>query len=44
MNPIESYIGAERGAEGVGLEQQVLFTDAGYKLLSTYPFEQELLD
>ncbi len=40
---IESYIGETGGAEGVKLEQQILITDTGYELLSTYPFEDELL-
>ena len=41
---VESYIGAEGGAEGVKLEQQVLITDAGVQLLSPYPFEEELME
>jgi Xaa-Pro dipeptidase len=40
---VESYIGEVGGAEGVKLEQQVLVTDKGVELLSTYPFEDELL-
>ena len=40
---VESYIGAEGGAEGVKLEQQILVTANGYELLSTFPFESELL-
>ena len=39
---IESYMGAEGGAEGVKLEQQVLVTATGCQLLSTYPFEESL--
>jgi Xaa-Pro aminopeptidase len=39
---VESYIGAEGGAEGVKLEQQVLVTEQGYQLLSTYPFDEKL--
>jgi Xaa-Pro aminopeptidase len=39
---VESYIGEEGGREGVKLEQQVLITDRGYKLLSTFPFEDQL--
>jgi hypothetical protein len=27
----------------VKLEQQVLVTDSGYELLTTFPFEEELL-
>ena len=40
---VESYIGREGGAEGVKLEQQVLVTDQGCQLLSTFPFEESLL-
>ena len=40
---VESYIGAERGAEGVKLEEQVLLTADGPQILSTFPFEDELL-
>jgi Xaa-Pro aminopeptidase len=40
---VESYIGEEGGEEGVKLEQQVLVTDKGVDLLSTFPFETELL-
>ena len=39
---VESYIGEEGGREGVKLEQQVLITDTGCKLLSTFPFEEQL--
>ena len=39
---VESYIGEEGGREGVKLEQQVLITDTGCKLLSTFPFEETL--
>lgn len=41
---IESYIGAVGEIDGVKLEQQVVVTDDGYDLMSTYPFEEELLD
>lgn len=41
---IESYIGEEKGSEGVKLEQQCLITESGIELLSTYPFEQALMD
>ena len=41
---VESYIGAVGGDEGVKLEQQVLITETGVELLSTFPFEHELLD
>lgn len=40
---IESYIGAEGERDGVKLEQQVLVTESGYELLTTYPFEETLL-
>lgn len=40
---VESYIGQVGGPEGVKLEQQVLITDTGYKLLSLYPLESALL-
>ena len=39
----ESYVGEVGGEEGVKLEQQVLITDRGTELLSTYPFEDGLL-
>lgn len=41
---VESYIGEEGGAEGVKLEQQVLITDRGNELISTFPFEARLLN
>jgi Xaa-Pro aminopeptidase len=40
---VESYMGEEGGREGVKLEQQVLITDKGSKLLSTFPFEDALM-
>ncbi|NIA72311.1 aminopeptidase P family protein [Pelagibius litoralis] len=40
---IESYIGEDRGPEGVKLEQQVLITQTGVELLSRFPFEDSLL-
>ncbi len=40
---VESYMGEIGGDEGVKLEQQVLITKSGLELLSTYPFEDELL-
>jgi Xaa-Pro aminopeptidase len=40
---VESYIGEEGGREGVKLEQQLLITDDGQELLSTFPFEPALL-
>ena len=41
---VESYIGSERGGEGVKLEDQILVTKDGYQLMSTFPFESDLLD
>jgi len=40
---VESYVGAEGGAEGVKLEEQILLTADGPQILSTFPFEDELL-
>ena len=40
---VESYIGEAGGDEGVKLEQQVLITDDGVELLSTFPYEEDLL-
>ncbi len=41
---VESYIGAEDGAEGVKLEEQVLITETGAARLSTFPYEDALLN
>ena len=41
---IESYMGAVGERDGVKLEQQVLVTEDGYEMLSTYPLEESLLD
>lgn len=40
---VESYIGEQGGPDGVKLEQQVLVTETGVELFSTYPFEENLL-
>lgn len=40
---VESYMGAAGEKQGVKLEQQVLLTDDGYELLSTYPLEEALM-
>lgn len=40
---VESYIGEDGGREGVKLEQQLLITDDGPQLLSSFPFEDSLL-
>ena len=39
---VESFIGGETG-EGVKLEQQILVTETGTRLLSRFPFEDDLL-
>ena len=41
---VESYVGAVGGREGVKLEQQVLVSEMGVELLSTFPFEEALLN
>ena len=41
---VESYMGAPGERDGVKLEQQILVTESGYELLSTFPLETELLD
>ena len=40
---VESFIGSEHGGEGVKLEEQLVVTRDGYQLMSTFPFEDELL-
>ena len=40
---VESYIGADGGGEGVKLEQQLLVTETGVEVMSTYPFDDDLL-
>ena len=40
---VESYMGAAGETDGVKLEQQVLVTDKGCELLTTYPFEDSLM-
>ena len=40
---VESYVGRVGGREGVKLEEQVLITEDGHDLLSSYPFEEDLL-
>lgn len=40
---VESYVGEVGGREGVKLEQQVAITETGCALLSTFPFEEALL-
>ncbi|MEX2631727.1 MAG: Xaa-Pro peptidase family protein [Tistlia sp.] len=41
---LESYVGAEAGGEGVKLEQQLLVTETGLEPLSSFPFEDSLLE
>ena len=41
---IESYMGPSGERDGVKLEQQMLITEDGYELLTTYPYEEALLD
>jgi len=41
---IESYMGPQGERDGVKLEQQVLITEQGYEILTTYPWEESLLD
>jgi Xaa-Pro aminopeptidase len=40
---VESYIGEKGGQEGVKLEDEVLITDSGPKLISRFPYEDEFL-
>jgi len=40
---VESYVGFVDGREGVKLEEQVLVTEDGVEILSSYPFEDSLL-
>ena len=41
---VESYMGAVGERDGVKLEQQVLITAEGFEPISTYPWEEELLE
>ena len=40
---VESYVGRPAGGPGVKLEEQVLITETGHKILTNYPFESDLL-
>ena len=40
---VESYVGAPGERERLKLESQVLITDGGPEVLSSYPFDAELL-
>lgn len=39
---VESYVGRRSGGPGVKLEEQVLITETGHQLLSTYPIKEIL--
>ncbi len=39
---VESYVGRLGGYEGVKLEEQVLITETGVEVLTSYPFDQTL--
>ncbi len=41
---VESYMGAVGERDGVKLEQQVLVTEEGYEMLSSFPLEEALLE
>ena len=41
---VESYMGPKGERNGVKLEEQVLVTENGYEMLSSYPMEAALLD
>jgi len=40
---VEVYAGKVGGRDGVKLEDQVLITDTGYEILTTYPYDEKLL-
>jgi Xaa-Pro aminopeptidase len=40
---VESYVGEPGGGVGVKLEEQTLITNAGAVVLSSFPFEEQLL-
>jgi Xaa-Pro dipeptidase len=40
---VESYIGSEKSGEGIKLEEQVLITREGAKLMTSYPMEMDWL-
>lgn len=39
---VESYVGSEAAGQGVKLEDQVVITETGVEVMSTYPFDQRL--
>lgn len=41
---VESYVGRHTGGPGVKLEEQVLITETGHEVLTSYEFERRLLD
>lgn len=41
---VESYIGEDGGSEGVKLEEQVLITENGTRILSEFPFEAAMFE
>ena len=41
---VEAYVGEQGGPDGVKLEEQVLVTESGFRLLSDYPFESNMLE
>ena len=41
---IESYMGPIGESNGVKLEEQILVTKEGHEILSSYPFEESLLE
>uniref|UniRef100_A0A8H7K4W7 Probable Xaa-Pro aminopeptidase P n=1 Tax=Bionectria ochroleuca TaxID=29856 RepID=A0A8H7K4W7_BIOOC len=40
---VEAYVGEVGGKDGIKLENQLLVTEAGYELLTHYPFEESFL-
>jgi Xaa-Pro aminopeptidase len=40
---VESFIGTDRGREGVKLEEQVVITETAVERMSSYPFEMDWL-
>ncbi len=40
---VEAYVGDEGGGEGVKLEDQVLVTASGARVLTRFPYEDTLL-
>ena len=41
---VEAFVGSEHGGEGVKLEEMVVVKDGGCEVLTTFPFEHELLE